>query len=627
MAEPIIFTLLFGNKDQLLEKIRNQEAQSSPAIISLQTNKESHISDKDRIFAEILEESSKQNKTPIFNIQLNDNNSKPIFKLQDLINLQNLNIKTTITFDRYNPLAENPELAAYWQQLLTKATHIFFTNEQERELAIKESIVSREKTTAIKDTDIDSIISVFNNLADDKKVNQLLSDTIPDKTKLDKIITTAKNQGGRVIVKTWPLSADEATNLITAKFGITSEDQIYGLKLEITEILKDQTNAAKNLQKYVSQISQQFQKDLGKPEINPIDFNFDKEKIMKNTYNADDPEKQKTTPYEPLKENQPERSGFFRRIFNYFKDIITSFLGKKEETQLPQKPYQAESDITPPPTEKVQQQVTPSLPKIEQQLSTKLSTNNTSLSASSTIQHDPFRVRLGTNDINDVKKPDHWYENHQIQYILEESLNKNDFSVHAPISLNQNTNSDLLPPDQNPENVLKNAVSQVIDGNKKAAVIPIEMGYGHWTGLVVTYDEKDKQVILTFNDSLGNTINYDDQKLPKLLDKALSDLPNKPIIIDEQTKQQNNNLDCGVFAVDNLIRLANGKPVLTTEEAKNKGQELRNQHAEILTKVMAKEQAQEIGQRVQDIPPKNNQFQNLINSQNQKVNKDSGRKL
>ncbi|BBJ32109.1 hypothetical protein RAS_12180 [Rickettsia asiatica] len=124
---------------------------------------------------------------------------------------------------------------------------------------------------------------------------------IPDKAKLDKLIKTAKNQGGRVIIETWPISTDEATNLITAKFGINSEDQIYGLKLEIHEILKDPNNTAENLKKYVSQISRQFQKDLGKAEVNPIDFNFNTKKAMKDR--PEDIQKEQATSYEPPKEN------------------------------------------------------------------------------------------------------------------------------------------------------------------------------------------------------------------------------------------------------------------------------------------------------------------------------------
>lgn len=178
----------------------------------------------------------------------------------------------------------------------------FFTNEADQNLAIADGIVSKDKTTTI--TYISLVTSVFNNLVYDRKIDQLLSGTIPNKEKLDKIIKNAKNQGGRVIIETWPLSADEAINLITAKFGITSEDQIYGLKLKINKILKDPNNAAENFKKYVLQISRQFQKDLGKAEINPIDFNFNTKKVMNDS--PKDIQVEQTTSYEPPKENQPQ---------------------------------------------------------------------------------------------------------------------------------------------------------------------------------------------------------------------------------------------------------------------------------------------------------------------------------
>ena len=170
MAEPIIFTLLLGNSDQISEKISTREDLASPTIIKLQTNKESPIPDKERIFSEILEESYKQNKTPIFNIQLNDNDTKPIFKLKDITNLKNLDIKNIITFSRYNSLAGKPELATFWREIFAEVDHVFFVNKQDQEIAVNENIISKDKTTVIQANDIvDSVISVFNNLADDQK--------------------------------------------------------------------------------------------------------------------------------------------------------------------------------------------------------------------------------------------------------------------------------------------------------------------------------------------------------------------------------------------------------------------------------------------------------------------------
>ncbi|AAU04155.1 rickettsial conserved hypothetical protein [Rickettsia typhi str. Wilmington] len=314
MSEPIIFTLLFGNKDQILDKINNQKALNKLHIIPLQVNKESNISDKERIFSEILEKSCKECKIPIFNIQISNNNVKPIFGTQDLINAQNLNIKTTITFDKYNALPQNSALKSYWKQIIEKVDHVFFTNEADQNLSIADGIVPKDKTTTI--TDISLVTSVFNNLV--HETNHMLSGTIPKKAKLDKLIKIAKNQDDRVIIETWPLSVDEATNLITAKFGITSEDHIYSLKLEIHEILKDPNNAAENFKKYVSQISRQFNKDLGKAEKNYIDFHFNTQKVIND--NNKDIQVEQTISYAHPKEKQPKSQGFFAKIFNYFKD-------------------------------------------------------------------------------------------------------------------------------------------------------------------------------------------------------------------------------------------------------------------------------------------------------------------
>nr|WP_231289249.1 hypothetical protein [Rickettsia bellii] len=701
MAEPIIFTLLLGSNDRILEKISKETVLDSPTIVSLQTNKESRIPDKDRIFAEILKESKEQNKSPIFNIQLNNNNIAPIFKLQDLINLQNLNIKSTITFERYNSLTENPELAVYWKELFTRTSHVFFTNEQDRELAINENALNRDKATTI--TDIDSVLSVFNNLADDKKVNKLLSGAIPDKAELDKLIKTTKNQGGRVIVKTWPLSLDQATNLITAKFGITSDDQIYGLKLEITEILKDPNNAAENLKKYVSQISRQFQKDLGKSEVNPIDFNFDRGQIMKNI--PDNQQKESTISYET---KQPEQPSFFRRVFNYFKSVITSYLGKKEEAQPPQpQPItEPKSEFSKLPKEQTQQ---PTLATTKQQVAQQINTNSSQKdwkkvgmteqaykamisdnapanqpSMNNSFNINDFKYEISEANIRNVEIKDYWYTENEITHLLTAQLDEKKFSVQPAITFRntalteemlkdytakgeeknkilaevqetikianlipdkeeralmlgdakkreeilklsdaerEKLKNDLLrggeAQQQINEDILNRATKDIKDNGKEAAVIPIEMGYGHWTVLVAKYDKKDNQIILTFNDSLGNSINYDGQKLPKLIDKTLGNLPNKPIIIDEQTKQQTDQSACGVFTVDNGIKIAKGQAILSTEESKGeKGLRLREHHAQILTDAMFKQDAQWIGQQMKtNNNAPDTTFQDMIKSQ------------
>ncbi len=59
--------------------------------------------------------------------------------------------------------------------------------------------------------------------------------------------------------------------------------------------------------------------------------------------------------------------------------------------------------------------------------------------------------------------------------------------------------------------------------------------------------------------------------------------PDNAKIVDLQTKQQQNDKDCGPFIVDNLTKMAKGKDILTTEKSKkNMGSKLRNGHAETM---------------------------------------------
>ena len=122
--------------------------------------------------------------------------------------------------------------------------------------------------------------------------------------------------------------------------------------------------------------------------------------------------KEQVRSYEPLKEKRSEKPRFFKRVFSYFKNTIKAIFDKKEEVQAPQTPYKAESDITSPLTNKIQQsplikeQTIPAqkpqdVPRIQAEMMAdnipiqqQLSTNNSFLFNSSTTQHNPFRVPL-----------------------------------------------------------------------------------------------------------------------------------------------------------------------------------------------------------------------------------------
>ncbi|WP_064428736.1 Ulp1 family isopeptidase [Rickettsia sp. Tenjiku01] len=627
MADPIIFTLLLGDEDRILEKINKQETQNKLPIIRLEVNKASHIPDKERIFSEILQESHKKSKTPIFNIQLNNNNIQPIFKVQDLINLQNLNIKTTITFDQYNSLPQNSELEAYWKQIMKKVDHVFFTNEADQNLSIADGIVPKDKATTI--TDISLVTSVFNNLVSDRKIDQLLSGTIPDKEKLDKIIKNTKNQGGRVIIETWPLSADEATNLITAKFGITSEDQIYGLKLEINEILKDANNAAENLKKYVSQISRQFQKDLGKTEVNPIDFNFINTKKVMND-RPKDIQIEQTISYEPPKANQPQPQVFFKRIFNYFKDIITSFkeaiFGKKEEPKTHEsttptteaKPTITEeplttvaSSINPPqqqapannqkPWEKlgIPQEMYKESLKAEQQLATPVIEPKQQIPEKKSSLVINTEDQVGVYNTGNIKQPTYLYTEDDIKNILEANIDKNMFSIFHHASLEE---PEIL------KDTLRVTVEDLILDNKPA-IIPLNTGYKHWLLLMANKDDKGN-INFMYNDPYGEPL----ESRPKVTE-YITEIYSDAKITDLNTKQQENVYDCGVFVCDSAIKLSKGQKILTTEESKDQGINLRKAQANTL---LIQQQAIAIGHESRKTSSTNNKFHNLSNSRKTK---------
>ncbi|WP_392505529.1 Ulp1 family isopeptidase [Rickettsia sp. 2024-CO-Wats] len=626
MAEPIIFTLLLGDEDRILEKINKQEAQNKLPIIRLEVNKASHIPDKERIFSEILQESRKKGKTPIFNIQLNNNNIQPILKVQDLINLQNLNIKTTITFDQYNSLPQNSALEAYWKQIMKKIDHVFFTNEADQNLSIADGIVPKDKTTTIMD--ISLVTSVFNNLVYDRKIDQLLSGTIPDKEKLDKIIKNAKNQGGRVIIETWPLSADEAINLITAKFGITSEDQIYGLKLEINEILKDSNNAAENFKKYVSQISRQFQKDLGKTEVNPIDFNFNTKKVMNDR--PKDIQVEQTTSYEPPKANQPQPQGFFKRIFNYFKEAI---FDKKEEPKTHEsttptteaKPTITEeplttvaSSINPPQQQAPANNQTPwgklGIPqemykeslKAEQQLAKPIIDPKQQISEKKSSPVINTEDQVGVYNTGNIKQPTYLYTEDDIKNILEANIDKNMFSIFHHASLEEPA-------------ILKDTLRVTVEGlilDNKPAIIPLNTGHKHWLLLMASKDDKGN-INFMYNDPYGEPL----ESRPKVTEYITEIYPDAKIT-DLNTKQQENVYDCGVFVCDSAIKLSKGQKILTTEESKEQGINLRKAQANIL---LIQQQAIAIGHESRKTSSTNNKFQNLINSRKTKDTERSSR--
>ncbi|WP_341789996.1 Ulp1 family isopeptidase [Rickettsia endosymbiont of Polydrusus tereticollis] len=613
---PIIFTLSLGGKDEILQRVNKKEAEQKISVIALKPNKESNISDKDRILREIIEESGR--RMPILNIQHPSNDHYPIFDLQDLTNFEILGIKTSLTFGNYKPLLQNPKLENIWKELLAKVEHVFFANEQDQNYAISHGDIAREKTTNIQTiSDANSVISKILQ----KPVNILISGSLPDKAKLDELVKTAKNQNSRIVIKSNPLSVEGASNAIALKFGIENPEQLFGIKLEVEEILKDQTNGAKNLEKYVSQLSEQFQKDLSKAEINPVDIYFDlsdKQKIsnMEKGMSPTLPSNNDQSPSslanknipniaplqgaikpEAVEEYNPRSVSFFRKVFNYFKEIVSTikeiFGKKQEESKTMNAQLTTPSNKTP--WEEIgitQEEYTKSI-QAEQQLTKSTEERRSSIIAPpissisiapNSTQDKGLLLDISAGDIDNVKKANYLYEDYQIQHILKGSLDENKVSIQPAISLASNPSRDEIV-----TAVLNNTIAQVKAG-KEAAVIPIETGGEHWTGLIATYNKENEEVTFTYNDPIGTPI----ENRPELLDLIKKAAPTA-IIVDLETPQQENAHDCGVFVCDNLIKLAKGQEILSTDRAKNMGIELRKAQAGILSQEFAKQQAKEVG--------------------------------
>ncbi|MCC8369386.1 MAG: C48 family peptidase [Rickettsia endosymbiont of Oxypoda opaca] len=616
---PIIFTLSLGGKDEILQRVNKKEAEQKISVIALKPNKESNISDKDRILREIIEESGR--RMPILNIQHPSNDHYPIFDLQDLTNFEILGIKTSLTFGNYKPLLQNPKLENIWKELLAKVEHVFFANEQDQNYAISHGDIAREKTTNIQTiSDANSVISKILQ----KPVNILISGSLPDKAKLDELVKAAKNQNSRIVIKSNPLSVEGASNVIALKFGIDNPNQLFGIKLEVEEILKDQANGAKNLEKYVLQLSEQFQKDLSKAEINPVDIYFDlsdkqkianMEKDMSPNIPSDDqsPSSRPNTNIpnakpqplteaikpEAVEEYKPQSVSFFRKVFNYFKEIVSTikeiFGKKQEEAKTMNAQLATPSNKTP--WEEIgitQEEYTKSI-QAEQQVTKSTEERRSSIIAppasSISIAIDPNSIQdkgllldISAGDIDNVKKANYLYEDYQIQHILKGSLDENKVSIQPAISLASNPSRDEIV-----TAVLNNTIAQVKAG-KEAAVIPIETGGEHWTGLIATYNKENEEVTFTYNDPIGNPISN-----RTALTSLIKNVAPNAITIDLQTKQQENAHDCGVFVCDNLIKLAKGQEILSTDRAKNMGIELRKAQAGILSQEFAKQQAKEVG--------------------------------
>lgn len=182
--------------------------------------------------------------------------------------------------------------------------------------------------------------------------------------------------------------------------------------------------------------------------------------------------------------------------------------------------------------------------------------------------------------IENIQKPDYWYTEDNIKNILEANIDQDKFSIV--------THVDLAHPEQ-VRDALREGVYEDLKKKGKVVLMPINTGHGHWVSMMISKDDTNK-IIFTYNDPLGTLLN-DRPNLVKLITEICPDAE----IIDLKIQQQEegNTSDCGVFVCDDLIRQSEGLAILTTEQSRGQGLNLRKSQAETLKHNLINQQPQE----------------------------------
>lgn len=173
-----------------------------------------------------------------------------------------------------------------------------------------------------------------------------------------------------------------------------------------------------------------------------------------------------------------------------------------------------------------------------------------------------------------ITEKEYWYELHDIFNILKAKIDTKTVNIVLP--------EPLLWDEKNKQS-LKQTLSLECaklknSNNKKATVVPVNLGNSHWTSLIITKDQEGG-LIFNYNNPDGTPINRNLKEMLEQLD------PTAPII-DFVTKQQWNDYDCGAITIDNLVKIVNGEPIksnLDKNSSENYAAQLRKEHAELIT--------------------------------------------
>ena len=142
-----------------------------------------------------------------------------------------------------------------------------------------------------------------------------------------------------------------------------------------------------------------------------------------------------------------------------------------------------------------------------------------------------------------------WYTDDYIQNILEHKLSKTEGFIVVPPTAVILSHVKLF------SNIVNNAITNALAGY--TVVMPLYVDEYHWTSAVFK-SRADGVIQLIYNDSLGYSMEGGANTFWKLINKVRAENPNLRLeVIDLCCKQQKDfGVDCGPFAVDNLIKIA-----------------------------------------------------------------------
>lgn len=169
----------------------------------------------------------------------------------------------------------------------------------------------------------------------------------------------------------------------------------------------------------------------------------------------------------------------------------------------------------------------------------------------------------------DLSNPEYLYTEDDINQLLKHYLGLDDrISIIQHVALNESL---LL------KQTLHQVLSDIFSGMQEKAVIPLHTGNNHWVAMAIKKGVDD-DIVISYNDPIGVPI--DDRVT---LTNCIKELCPGAKINDLKTVQQTNVYDCGPFVVDNLIKMSQGQPILSTEEAKQQAQNIRQSQVNFLS--------------------------------------------